>query len=70
MWPGLVQLAKDGGVDAIETYVFWNGHELSPDNVCLSFLPSLIISLLKHTYHLLPILYSIVELLLIVFSLF
>ncbi|XP_051136583.1 beta-galactosidase 10 [Andrographis paniculata] len=32
MWPGLVQLAKDGGVDVIETYVFWNGHELSPDN--------------------------------------
>ncbi|KAL8464878.1 hypothetical protein ACS0TY_034382 [Phlomoides rotata] len=32
MWPGLVQLAKEGGADAIETYVFWNGHELSPDN--------------------------------------
>ncbi|XP_022843486.1 beta-galactosidase 10 [Olea europaea var. sylvestris] len=32
MWPGLVQLAKEGGVDAIETYVFWNGHELSPNN--------------------------------------
>ncbi|KAL2243811.1 UNVERIFIED_CONTAM: Beta-galactosidase 3 [Sesamum indicum] len=32
MWPGLVQLAKQGGVDVIETYVFWNGHELSPDN--------------------------------------
>ncbi|CAA0820988.1 Beta-galactosidase 10 [Striga hermonthica] len=32
MWPGLVQLAKEGGVDVIETYVFWNGHELSPDN--------------------------------------
>uniref|UniRef100_A0A7N0U170 Beta-galactosidase n=1 Tax=Kalanchoe fedtschenkoi TaxID=63787 RepID=A0A7N0U170_KALFE len=30
MWPGLVQTAKDGGVDAIETYVFWNGHEPSP----------------------------------------
>ncbi|KAM3319362.1 beta-galactosidase 10 [Capsicum chacoense] len=32
MWPGLVQLAKEGGVDVIETYVFWNGHEISPDN--------------------------------------
>ncbi|GFQ08892.1 beta-galactosidase 10 [Phtheirospermum japonicum] len=32
MWPGLVQLAKEGGVDVIETYVFWNGHELSPNN--------------------------------------
>ncbi|CAL5368849.1 unnamed protein product [Camellia sinensis] len=32
MWPGLVQTAKEGGVDVIESYVFWNGHELSPDN--------------------------------------
>ncbi|KAF5751735.1 beta-galactosidase 10 [Tripterygium wilfordii] len=32
MWPGLVQTAKEGGVDVIETYVFWNGHEPSPDN--------------------------------------
>ncbi|KAI4336464.1 hypothetical protein L6164_014987 [Bauhinia variegata] len=32
MWPGLVQTAKEGGVDVIETYVFWNGHELSPGN--------------------------------------
>lgn len=33
MWPSLIQLAKEGGADAIETYVFWNGHELSPGNV-------------------------------------
>lgn len=33
MWPGLVQTAKEGGIDVIETYVFWNGHELSPGNV-------------------------------------
>ncbi|KAI5674488.1 hypothetical protein M9H77_14852 [Catharanthus roseus] len=32
MWPSLVQTAKQGGVDVIETYVFWNGHELSPNN--------------------------------------
>ncbi|XP_072964754.1 beta-galactosidase 3 [Typha angustifolia] len=32
MWPGLVAAAKEGGVDCIETYVFWNGHELSPGN--------------------------------------
>ncbi|XP_019417218.1 PREDICTED: beta-galactosidase 10 isoform X2 [Lupinus angustifolius] len=32
MWPGLVKAAKEGGVDVIETYVFWNGHELSPGN--------------------------------------
>ncbi|KAK2973788.1 hypothetical protein RJ640_008193, partial [Escallonia rubra] len=33
MWPKLVKTAKEGGVDVIETYVFWNGHELSPGNV-------------------------------------
>ncbi|OIV98111.1 hypothetical protein TanjilG_25976 [Lupinus angustifolius] len=32
MWPGLVKAAKEGGIDVIETYVFWNGHELSPGN--------------------------------------
>nr|XP_043627356.1 beta-galactosidase 10 [Erigeron canadensis] len=32
MWPGLVKAAKEGGVDVIETYVFWNGHEPSPGN--------------------------------------
>ncbi|KAK4727677.1 hypothetical protein R3W88_032594 [Solanum pinnatisectum] len=30
MWPDLIQKAKDGGLDVIETYVFWNGHEPSP----------------------------------------
>ncbi|KAK4257779.1 hypothetical protein QN277_007322 [Acacia crassicarpa] len=30
MWPDLIQKAKEGGVDVIETYVFWNGHEPSP----------------------------------------
>ncbi|CAG7892408.1 unnamed protein product, partial [Brassica rapa] len=32
MWPGLIQKAKEGGLDVIETYVFWNGHEPSPGN--------------------------------------
>ncbi|ONK73107.1 uncharacterized protein A4U43_C04F27330 [Asparagus officinalis] len=32
MWPGLIAAAKDGGCNTIETYVFWNGHELSPGN--------------------------------------
>lgn len=32
MWPGLVAAAKEGGCNTIETYVFWNGHELSPGN--------------------------------------
>lgn len=33
MWPELIQKAKDGGLDVIETYVFWNGHEPSPGQV-------------------------------------
>lgn len=33
MWEGLIQKAKDGGLDVIDTYVFWNGHEPSPGNV-------------------------------------
>ncbi|KAJ3680253.1 hypothetical protein LUZ60_016531 [Juncus effusus] len=27
MWPDLIRKGKEGGLDAIETYVFWNGHE-------------------------------------------
>lgn len=27
MWPGLLAKAKDGGANAIQTYVFWSGHE-------------------------------------------
>jgi len=33
MWPDLIQKAKDGGLDVIQTYVFWNGHEPSPGKV-------------------------------------
>ena len=29
MWPDLISKAKDGGLDTIETYVFWNAHEPS-----------------------------------------
>ncbi|CAN1225850.1 Beta-galactosidase 3 [Linum perenne] len=32
MWEDLIQKAKDGGVDVIETYVFWNVHEPTPGN--------------------------------------
>ncbi|GMY05720.1 beta-galactosidase 3-like [Fagus crenata] len=32
MWESLIQKAKDGGLDAIDTYVFWNVHEPSPGN--------------------------------------
>ncbi|XP_047160897.1 beta-galactosidase 15, partial [Vigna umbellata] len=27
MWPDLIKKAKEGGLDAIETYVFWNAYE-------------------------------------------
>ncbi|KAF3327137.1 beta-galactosidase 6 isoform X1 [Carex littledalei] len=27
MWPDLIQKAKDGGLDIVETYIFWNLHE-------------------------------------------
>ncbi|KAK7265465.1 hypothetical protein RJT34_33085 [Clitoria ternatea] len=30
MWPHLIQKAKEGGLDAIETYVFWDAHEPTP----------------------------------------
>ncbi|KAL6317789.1 hypothetical protein AAG906_030543 [Vitis piasezkii] len=30
MWPSLISQAKQGGIDVIETYVFWNQHEPKP----------------------------------------
>lgn len=27
VWPELIRKAKEGGLDVIETYVFWNYHE-------------------------------------------
>eukprot|EP00899_Mesostigma_viride_P026901 jgi/Mesvir1/7396/Mv19196-RA.2 len=27
MWPMLMRNAKEGGLDVVQTYVFWNGHE-------------------------------------------
>ncbi|KAG6397392.1 hypothetical protein SASPL_143559 [Salvia splendens] len=41
MWEDLISKAKDGGLDVIETYVFWNVHEPSPGNVPLSLSLSL-----------------------------
>ncbi|GMI74498.1 beta-galactosidase 3 [Hibiscus trionum] len=32
MWESLILKAKDGGLDVIDTYVFWNLHEPSPGN--------------------------------------
>ncbi|XP_043720717.1 beta-galactosidase 6-like [Telopea speciosissima] len=30
MWPSLIAKAKEGGIDVIQTYVFWNQHEPKP----------------------------------------
>ncbi|KAK7840935.1 beta-galactosidase 6, partial [Quercus suber] len=30
MWPSLIAKAKEGGLDVIQTYVFWNLHEPQP----------------------------------------
>lgn len=27
MWPDIIRKAKEGGLDVIESYVFWNYHE-------------------------------------------
>ncbi|OEL14026.1 Beta-galactosidase 6, partial [Dichanthelium oligosanthes] len=35
MWPGLIQKAKDGGLDVIETYVFWDIHEPVRGQACI-----------------------------------
>ncbi|XP_058777815.1 beta-galactosidase 3 [Vicia villosa] len=32
MWEDLIYKAKEGGLDVIETYVFWNVHEPTPGN--------------------------------------
>ncbi|XP_059623550.1 beta-galactosidase 3-like [Cornus florida] len=32
MWEDLIKKAKEGGLDVVETYVFWNVHEPSPGN--------------------------------------
>ena len=40
MWEDVIMKAKEGGLDVIETYVFWNVHEPSPGNVLLSSFPS------------------------------
>ncbi|KAL8118080.1 hypothetical protein AgCh_015838 [Apium graveolens] len=32
MWEDLIHKAKEGGLDVIETYVFWNVHEPTPGN--------------------------------------
>ncbi|KAJ1413977.1 Glycoside hydrolase superfamily [Sesbania bispinosa] len=36
------QKAKEGGLDVIQTYVFWNGHEPLPGKVITMICPDLI----------------------------
>lgn len=49
MWDGLIEKAKDGGLDVIQTYVFWNGHEPTPGNVLsLSLLTPFFNSVMAH----------------------
>lgn len=36
MWPSLIAKAKAGGLDVIETLVFWNLHEPQPEQVAIN----------------------------------
>lgn len=44
MWPDIIRMAKEGGLNTIETYVFWNVHEQVQGQV--SFSNNLILYLL------------------------
>lgn len=48
MWEDLIQKAKDGGLDVVDTYVFWNVHEPSPGNVICAFLYSMTVSIYRN----------------------
>ncbi|KAI4972971.1 hypothetical protein ZWY2020_006938 [Hordeum vulgare] len=39
MWHKLLKTAKDGGLNTIETYVFWNAHEPEPGKERLDQVP-------------------------------
>jgi len=41
MWPSLISKAKQGGIDVIETYVFWKLHEPQPGQVLDKMLSSI-----------------------------
>jgi len=58
MWPDLIQKSKDGGLDVIETYVFWNLHEPVKGQVLfasflLTFLPLSFLFHLLSAFHML-----------------
>jgi hypothetical protein len=46
MWEDLIRKAKHGGLDVIDTYVFWDVHEPSPHNVII--IPLFFMKLLKN----------------------
>ncbi|OMO75251.1 Glycoside hydrolase, family 35 [Corchorus olitorius] len=48
MWEDLIRKAKDGGLDAIDTYVFWNGHEPSPGNRAMQGFTQKIVQMMKN----------------------
>jgi beta-galactosidase GanA len=33
MWPDILEKARHGGLNLIQTYVFWNAHEAEKGNV-------------------------------------
>lgn len=51
MWPDLIAKAKQGGLDVIQTYVFWNLHEPQPGKVFSIFF-SILKELLKTDHYL------------------
>lgn len=50
MWPDLIAKAKAGGIDTIETYVFWNAHEPQQGQVYL-FSSSFFFSFLNQKFY-------------------
>lgn len=48
MWPDLIQKSKDGGLDVIETYVFWNLHEPVRNQVLFRILISFLCLVAKN----------------------
>lgn len=48
MWPSIIERAKQGGLNTIQTYVFWNVHELEQGKVIAN--SNRIIQHIKHKY--------------------
>ncbi|KAK7840929.1 beta-galactosidase 16 [Quercus suber] len=47
MWPSLIAKAKEGGLDVIQTYVFWNLHEPQPGQFYMQNFTTKIVNLMK-----------------------